>query len=215
MYYDIIFKRKWDSEKSVVECISYDELKDTFIQLKNWIASFDWKVIYWINSLDELKIIEKNYEYKTNWDCFQLDENWDPAFCLSDIDDWEEHTVNITNKFFLEIGFIWDNKNNNKIQYSDWIMIIRWHEFDFEKKSKISEVIDLYFKAHYYFWSNEIKFEQLEEIFINQKYTELKNKDLNYESIRGLLKNRMKSISDELKVDNILDIKTNYIKISI
>lgn len=218
MYYDIIFKRKWDFETSKVESISYESIIQTLNQLRKWIASIDWKLINWFNSLDELKIIEKNYYWKNgNWECYDIMDNWD-IFSFDNLPyeaNWREEYEDITNKIFLEIELIWENIYSNSIIYTDWVITIRWKDFTFDKKTKIYEIIDLYFKAKNYFWTDELKYEQLEEIFKNQNYIELKNKDLNYDTFRWLLKNRMKKISDDLWIENLLDIKTNYIKISL
>lgn len=215
MYYDIIYKLKWDFEKSNVKSLTYERILDSIKQLNNWISSLWWRLVYWFSNLEELKIIEKNYWDYTNGSYYDFLDNWE-HFCLSDLPDeagWSPEEIDITNKVFLELWIKWDTSNSQIIFFQKWILHIFWKEFVFEKESKIFEILDLYFKTISYFGNEKVSFEQLEEIFKQQNYKVLKVKDLKYESIRSLLKNRMKQISEELWVESILDIKTGYMKI--
>lgn len=215
MYHDIIFKIKWDFEKNKMESISYQTILESIKQLNNWVASLWWRLVYWFGALDELKIVEKNYRQNINSDYYDIDDNWH-EFCLSDLPDeawWRPEEIDITNKVFLELWIKWETKYSQLVFFQKWILNIFGKEFIFEKGSKIYETLDLYFKARNYFWNEKITFEQLEEVFKNQQYQLLKVKDLKYEALRSLLKNRMKQIAEEIWVESVLDIKTGYLKI--
>lgn len=97
-----------------------------------------------------------------------------------------------------------------------WILKILGKEFNITKRKKIFDILNLIYSIHESTGNMNISLEQIWEEYRNNraKYHKLSSRDLNYDWIRDILKNRLKDIWRELeRTDKIIGIDTGWITI--
>lgn len=97
-----------------------------------------------------------------------------------------------------------------------WILKMCGKEFSITKKKRIFDIVNLIYSIYEMRGDVNISMEQIWDEYKNNKlkYPELSSVDLNYEKIRDILKNRLKTIWEELEIkDKIIGIDTAWITI--
>lgn len=209
MLYTFTFKVKWQKKEKTLKFYSKDEVISIIKQLNKWITSLNWDLIKWVISLAYLKIIEHNYdeiddkwmylEYKQvkdslSWEIFEV-----PEFCRLKNEDFYPIEKDITNNLLYECNVLtW---NDWKVNYIHWDLIIYWEIFQLKKNTNYHDYFDLIFSTYERIWNNNFLYNELFETFNNKEYKMIIEKDINYNSIRDNLKDKLSKIKEEFNFD--------------
>lgn len=220
MSYKVTYKLK--SEKNEITEIFYhkEEVSSIIKQINKWLTSIKKKLINWMNTLEYIIVIERNYDYIKNWIYHiskNINNNWEIIEVSLPLDNAEFLPIekDITSELFYEnnIGQI----GNNNFYYKKWVLTIKWHIYnDFKKNTKYWNLMDLIFNVSNKKWLN-ILYTDIEEEFNHNtsKYNKLDKNDFNYERIRDTLKNKLRNIRKYSKgKKDIISLTTNLIIIN-
>ncbi len=113
------------------------------------------------------------------------------------------------------------SSNNTRLRSSfdskKWTLMVLGKEFPITKKTKIHDLFSIIYAIYDSAWETNISLEQIWKEYIDNKYKYkfIESKDLNYERMRDILKNRLNKIKLELEVKNeIIGIKTSWLMLN-
>lgn len=234
-YYTITYKRKSDNKNKVWDILPLDNSLDLALkQLKNMASSFDWDIVCWINDLDFLKIIEKNYLY-SKWNEYYFNKlpiesiEWinesDTAFMsvseqasiywIKDDDLLKPYIKDVTNILLNKYKIYWnDYEKMWKVLFNNNILEVNTHIFKLDEDKKINELFDLLFRAKAYYWKLNFSYDELKDLIKNNIYKKLKREHINNLSINDIVLKKLKLIKTKTKMKyNILNISPSKISI--
>lgn len=213
-FYDVSYRLEWKEEVKEIIWLKESEIDLMMKQLKNMSLSLDWELISWINELDHFQVIKRDYREK-DWDNYiqeilVIDENWE------EIDVWdnvkEVKTEDITNKLLFDYWITWkDYYKMWKVLFEDWKIYVNSHHIEFNEWSWVFEFFQLVLLARDLYKKNNLTYNELKfvykECWINFKT--LQTTDLSQLSLNDLVWKKLKTIKDRLEMEE------NCIKISI
>jgi len=222
-YYDIVYRLKWQKEKSNIIWLMPKEINYHLLQLKRLSASFNWEIIFWIESLDFFQIIEKNYVYIDKWEYIVKVNAIDSQTKkeeLTDISIWDiihKEEKDVTNELLFDFWIAWDDyKKIWKILFENDILCVNNFDFQLTPWDKIYEFFDLLFRAKYYYNSLTFTYEELKELVRNkkEKYEKLQMYEINKDSINDIVWKKLRNIKEKTWMkDRILDFSDKEISI--
>lgn len=234
MYYDIIYKRKSDAENQEWKNIRFSTLDNTLTQLKRLSTSFNGNIVFWINDLAYLKIIERNYAYFRGGFYLEngtaINHKWQIVPIYSKIDEISKKTWvsenelmqggaierDATNELLHKYEICWDDyKKVWKVILEDNILYANTYEFKLESWKKIYELFDLIFRAKEFYKKLIFTYDELKFVYKNSgvKYEELQPY-LNKENIDDILWKKLRDIRTKTWMKNKI-IENNWWFVSI
>ncbi len=203
----IIYKLKSSNNLYEWNVEDVNIIKSALTQIQKWIASFNWILIHWIKSLEQLQILERSCDKYENWIYYikvGTEQGNDMSYeNVHDLIDWyEPNDKDITNDLFFELWIKWD-MSEYKIdwEFREYILYIKWEKYPYLKNKKNTELLDIIYKCKIYYSNNILTYDQLNKKFEEWNYKELKSKDLCYWRVRDILKNKIKEIKDNIWIE--------------
>lgn len=182
-------------------------IKSALSQLQKWLASFNWVLIHWFDSLQQLQVLERACDKYENWvyyikvisEPFKKVEYEDASFLI----DWfDPRDKDITNELFLELWITTNIKNYNKLPWfidSNYINI-KWIEVELKENTKYWNIFGVIYDTNLYKKKNDITYDELIESFKLWNYKYINEKDLRYNKLRDLIKHKLNEIREATKI---------------
>lgn len=221
--FDIIYRLKWTLDKQTIIWVSGDTLEPYLIQLKRMSASFNGELIFWIDKLDFLKIIKKNYAFEKDWEYFTWVESIDNDTKIKDFTDislWDffiRKEEDVTNELLYKFWICWDDYTKKwKVLFENNIIYADSFEFKLEEWKKISELFHLLFIAKVFYNKLYFTYDELKFIFKNWSFkcNELELYDIRKWWIEDIVWKKLTMIKKKTWLKNkILEISTNVVVI--
>ena len=219
-FYDIFFKKKWDD--SDVELLGLLE-KDIYIllkQLKNCSASFWWVMIFWIDNLENLKIIKRDFKEK-DWNTyirqFVINEIWETIEEDFETPFYTPEEINLTNELLYKYRIQGDDyKRKWKVLLEDGKFYVDSHRMTLTKGTKWFELFTLLMTARSLYKKNMFLYHELKKVYNESSITfkELKCNDISQTELNSFIGKKLKSIQNKLKIkDKCLDITSASVSI--
>lgn len=231
-YYSISFIKKWEKEKIEIQRLIENDINNFLRQVKYGIATVWGYVIEWIYGLDYFQIKERNFVYK-EWNQYYVEFDYDT---WSDFHDWyielsqysnlisvpedeilDKTEKDVTNELLYKFKIIWKNFYKKwKVLFDNNILSVDWTDFIIKQSTKISELLDMLFRAKSFYNKGYFTYQELKDFYKlwGVKYNQIELYDLNEFNIKDIVRKKLNSIKNRTQMtDRILKISPNEISI--
>lgn len=205
--FSLIYKLKWSQSSNEWNVEDIIIFKTTLLQLQKWIASLNWFLIHWLDSLEQLQVFERCCDKYENWNYYIKTEsstfnNLEYVSAYELIDWFEPLDKDITNDLLLELWISQYIKNSHKLPWfiKDNYINIKWVEIELKENTKYGSIFEIIYEANLNKNKNDFSYGDLIEICEKWNYTKVSKKDLKYDKIRDSIKHKLKEIREKTKI---------------
>ena len=211
--YSLIYKLVWSDEEKTHAFRDTNDLNSFIKCLHRGIAFLDWTPRT-ISSFSEFKIWLKNYDFSMNsGGYYDFEDNLDEPVLVSDRPWFTPRDEDVTNEVLAQRSFSSEDMN---LHFDGEFLHVYEKKYYVEENKKPRELLDLIFSTKEKYDSKILSYSTLIKELEEKDYYELDETHINYNWARNILKDRLKTIKEELKIENkIIALSKNNIELLI